>query len=202
MRKLLTLLLLFSFASAQAREVAPKSVELRQGTLHLTEDITVAAVMVLYLRSAIQTGDVHILIDSPGGDFRAAQWLVANFHKIRQQGKTIHCYGNGQVASAAFFIFLHCDKRYVLKSTRLFPHKIHIIYYQPMLPQDLIIDGTETLLEQQEWDALAMQITGMSPEDYINFRDSDNNQWSVKEVLEKSTKKWFELVDNYVVEYQ
>lgn len=201
MRKFLICLLLSFSISWTALAKEPVVVELGRGTIHLDTDISLAAVFAVYLRAMLQEGDAHILIDSPGGDFRAAQWLVANFQKIRQQGKTIHCYGNGQVASAAFFIYLHCDKRYVLKSTELFPHKIHIYYGQPMLPQELILDGMETLKEQRDWDNMAIHITGMNKIDYLNFRDSDNDQWSIEKILQKSTKKWFEVVDRYVVEY-
>lgn len=200
MRKLLfsLILLLFSF---QTYGNEPRVIELGTGTLHLDDVVTRDGIVALYLKALLTEGDVHILIDSPGGDFVAAQWLVSNFKKLRLQGKKIHCYGNGQVASAAFYIYLNCDKRYALKSTALFPHKIHIIYYVPMLPGKLVKDGLETQKEQQDWDRLAMLVTGMSPEDYRAFRDSDDDQWSIGKILEKSKNKWFELVDNYVVRY-
>lgn len=201
MRKLL-FSLLFLFINFQAYGQEPRTVELGAGTLHLNDTVTRDAILTLYLKALILDGDIHILIDSPGGDFQAAQWLVANFDKLRKQGKTIHCYGNRQVASAAFFIYLHCDKRYALNSTVLFPHKIHIVYHVPMLPKQLVLDGLEVLKEQNDWDNKAMQITGMERADYLEFRDSDEDLWSVEEVIEKSKNKWFELVDNYVVQYQ
>lgn len=201
MRKLLVSLLLLVSFHFNGIAQAEAGVSLGKGTLHLKDTVTRSSVFLIYLAAMLQEGDTHILIDSPGGDFMAAQWLVENFKKLKQDGKTIHCYGNGQVASAAFYIYLHCDKRYALKTTALFPHKIHIIYYGPMLPQDLILDGMETLKEQQEWDAKAIGITGMSRVDYLEFRDSDDSQWSIEKVLSKSTKKWFEVVDHYVVTY-
>ena len=201
MRKLL-FSLLFLLISFQAFGKEPKVIQLGTGTLHLNDTVTRDGVIAIYLKALLTEGDIHLLIDSPGGDFVAAQWLVENFKKLRLQGKTIHCYGNGQVASAAFFIYLHCDKRYALRSTALCPHKIHIIYHVPMLPGELVKDGLETQKEQADWDRLAMLITGMSPADYKAFRDSDDDQWPIDKVIKKSKNKWFELVDNYVVEYQ
>jgi len=201
MRKLVFSLLLF-FMTFQAYGDEPRVVELGPETLHLNDTVTREVIGALYLRALMTEGDIHILIDSPGGDFQAAQWLVANFDRLHKQGKTIHCYGNGQVASAAFFIYLHCDRRYALKSTSLFPHKIHIFYQIPVPPKQLLMDGLEVLKEQTAWDNLAIKITGMEKIDYIDFRDSDDSMWPIDKVIQKSKNKWFELVDVYVVQYK
>lgn len=130
---------------------------------------------------------------------RAAEWLVNQFDLLRASGKSIKCYAGGQVASAAFFIYLHCDQRYAIPQSKLFPHKIHILYGEPVLPQELIATGIRVAEEQAKWDLMGMEITGMSERDYLEFRDSDNSQWSVLKVQQRSTKKWFILVDHYFI---
>ena len=129
----------------------------------------------------------------------AAQWLVNQFDQLRAQGKTINCYAGNYVASAAFFIYLHCDNRYALKASRLFPHKIHVLFNRPVLPSDLIEIGIATAMEQEVWDNYGREVTGMTEADYKEFRDSDDKMWPITKVQEKSKKHWFKVVDYYMI---
>ncbi len=202
LRTLSSLILSLAFTanlSAQDNAVKSKYISLDEDTVQLQDSVNVYSVRTVAMQAAATFSDVHLLINSPGGDMRAAEWLVGQFEMLRARGKTIHCYAGTYVASAAFFIYLHCDKRYALKSSRLFPHKIHISFNAPVLPQDLIEVGLASAIDQEKWDMLGMEVTGMSEADYKAFRDSDNSMWPITKVQQKSTKVWFKVVDYYVV---
>ena len=143
--------------------------------------------------------EIYLYIDSPGGDFEAAKLFVRYMAKLQSKGRIIHCYGGPRVASAAFYIYLHCDRRYALQSSVLFPHKIHVYFAQPTLPTTLMEVALHILEEQNLWDRKAIQITGMEEADYIAFRDSDDNFWSIKQIQSRSSIPWFTVVDYYEV---
>ena len=199
MLRFLVLLFLFNPSLLKAEEETKHGIKLGVKTLQLNQVVTGPLMQTLYLQASGQSGNVHIYLDSPGGDFNAAKWFVAKFEHLRAKGKQIHCYAGNLVASAAFYIYLHCDARYALPTSKLFPHKIHILYREPVLPQELIVTGMDTLQEQLNWDKKAAEITGMNPDDYLAFRDSDDSLWTIKQVLEKSHKKWFQLLDFYLL---
>jgi hypothetical protein len=101
--------------------------------------------------------------------------------------------------SAAYYIFLHCDKRFVLKTSILFPHKIHVWFSIPISGPQLLLEGAAIIEEQARWDGQARNITGMTEEDYLQFRDSDEAFWSIEYVQALSRNKWFEVVDGYIL---
>lgn len=190
---LFALLLLSPIANAkEVKALVPNTVMLDGG-------IEMALLMYTAAQITAQPNEVHLYINSPGGDYMGAKQFVAFMDQQRLKGKSFTCYGGPMVASAAFYIYMHCDKKFVLNSTILFPHKIHIYYRQPVLPAVLIEDGTELFKEQRRWDAEARKLTGMTEEDYTAFRDSDNDFWSVAKVKEKSGRDWFTVVDYYTV---
>lgn len=204
MRYLLLLLLLsFSFSlniyADDNRTAKVKYVSLDQDTLYLDDSVTQASMRLLYLQASSTFGEFHLLINSPGGDMEAAEWFVNQMDILRARGKVINCYAGNYVASAAFFIYLHCDKRYALRSSRLFPHKIHISFDQAVLPSVLISVGMEGAIQQERWDTYAREVTGMTANDYQEFRDSDRAMWSIPKIQEKSTKEWFKVVDYYML---
>lgn len=199
-RLIACLLLITEPMFAQEQAIKRKYVSLDTDTVYLQGTVTTYAVQQIAIQAAASfTGDVHLLINSPGGDMYAAEWLVNQFDLLRARGKSIKCYAGNQVASAAFFIYLHCDQRYAIPQSRLFPHKIHILYGEPVLPQELIATGLRIAEEQAKWDLMGQEITGMSESDYQAFRDSDNSQWSILKIKQKSTKQWFTLVDYYFI---
>lgn len=188
-----------SASFAQANAVKVKYVRLEEDSIQLQDTVNVYSVREVAMAASATFNHVHLLINSPGGDMRAAEWLVRQFDMLRAQGKTIYCYAGSYVASAAYYIYLHCDKRYALRSSRIFPHKIHISFNRPTLPQELIDVGIQVTMDQEKWDKLGKEITGMSDKDYKEFRDSDNNVWPVTKVQERSTKEWFKVVDYYAI---
>lgn len=194
------LLIITSPLMAQQAPAKVRYVNLDTDTVYLKTEVSVYSVRQVAIQAAADfTGDLHLFIDSPGGDMHAARWLVAQFDHLRARGKRIKCYAGGQVASAAFFIYLHCDERFAIPQSQLFPHKIHIWFNQPVLPEILIGVGIGAAMEQSRWDQLGREVTGMSEADYQAFRDSDDNQWPILKVQQKSTKKWFVLVDHYFI---
>lgn len=58
--------------------------------------------------------EIHIGINSPGGDIDAAQEIVDYMARLhRQNGVTFKAYNLGVVASAATFVFLNAQDRYL-----------------------------------------------------------------------------------------
>jgi len=189
--KLVIISLLSLSSVAKADEPAPVVISL-EGEVNLPKLIGIAQ------RMAVGDGAVHLFINSPGGDFIAAKRFTVFMSALKKKGRLTHCYGGNLVASAAFYIFLHCDSRKVLPSTQLFPHKIHLVFYQPVLPGLLLEEAQLVVNEQAAWDKEAQLITGMSEDDYLRFRDSDNKFWTIPEVMEASKKDWFTLVPYYL----
>jgi len=109
--------------------------------------------------------ELYLYIDSLGGDFNAAVWMGRNMEAAQAAGMSITCYAGPRVASAAYYIYLHCSNRYALKTSMLFPHTIHVSIPEFVLPEELIVIGIRSLVAQKEWDGYARNITGMNEED-------------------------------------
>jgi ATP-dependent protease ClpP protease subunit len=200
-RLLLTLTLLAPLTELQASSKLKAEVgqEVPGRALTLQGEVTAGKLAALALRLSTNEPMIHIYIDSPGGDYNAAKRFVKQLEKHRLKGRRITCYGGPLVASAAYYIYIHCDNRYALPSSLLFPHKIHVLFYQPVPPLVLLQEGYSIMKEQAEWDGYARNITGMTEEDYLAFRDSDDSLWPLKKVQEKSKNKWFDVVDYYLL---
>ena len=160
--------------------------------------VSMPSVLGVLMSLSKQTGSVRRLyINSRGGDMNAAKLAAKYFTVLRSKGIKVICYAGPEVMSAAYYIYLHCDQRYATMESILFPHKIHIWFGEPVLPDVLIEVGTGTKMEQDAWDQQAMGITGMDKKDYLEFRDSDDDMWPMEKVLEKSKKKWLTIVPSY-----
>ncbi len=61
-----------------------------------------------------------IIIDSPGGDFEAAQAIVQT---MRESHVKLHCVVNGMAASAAFWLLQVCDERAATIDSMLLAHE-------------------------------------------------------------------------------
>lgn len=195
MFRLLVVLLLLSPFNLNARDFRA----LAPNTIMLDGGIEMQLLMHTAIQIQAQSNEVHLYINSPGGDFLGAKAFVNFMNQQRAKGKSFTCYAGPLVASAAFYIYMHCDQRFALNSSILFPHKIHIYYRIPVLPDTLIKDGVEAKEEQRVWDIEAQGLTGMNKEDYKAFRDSDDDYWPISKVKEKSSKEWFKVVDYYTV---
>lgn len=170
-----------------------------EATFLLTEMISMPLLKETAIRMVLSQGPVTLYIDSHGGDYDAAKIFSRFLEARKAKGLPTVCFAGPKVMSAAYYIFLHCDKRYVLKSSVLFPHKIHVWFKEPVNGPQLIREGTEIIEEQSNWDGRARNITGMTEENYLAFRDSDNQFWSVDKIERLSRNKWFEVVDGYIL---
>lgn len=182
----------------------PKKVEQRiqvsnQATFLITEMISMPLLKETAIRMTLSQASVTLYIDSRGGDYDAAKIFSRFLEARKAKGLPTTCFAGPTVMSAAYYIFLHCDKRYVLKSTVLFPHKIHVWFKEPVNGPQLIHEGTQIIEEQSNWDGRARSITGMTEENYTAFRDSDSQFWSINKVEQLSRNKWFEVVDGYIL---
>lgn len=190
--------LLWTGLSCATLTGAPKGIkEADSPVLLMTEVISAPLLRDTAIKMLKQKAAATIYIDSPGGDYMAAKAFGEFLKQRRILGLPTTCFAGPNVMSAAYYIFLHCDKRYVLRSTLLFPHKIHVWFSQPISGPMMVEEGTAVIQEQANWDGKARMITGMSEVDYLAFRDSDNQFWSVEKVEALSRNKWFEVVDGY-----
>lgn len=198
--KLLLAIALWSYGTFAALAAESKKIQQSIGrTIVLAEPITMpllrdAAIQMLELKES-----VTLYIHSPGGDYIAAKQFGKFLEARKAQGLPTTCFAGPNVMSAAYYIFLHCDRRFVLKTSILFPHKIHVWFSIPVSGPQLIEEGIYIIEEQANWDGKARGITGMSQEDYLAFRDSDDAFWSIDRVKELSRNKWFEVVDGYIL---
>lgn len=198
--KLLLAIALWSYGTLTALATESKEIQKSVGvTLLLSEPIT----MPLLRDTAIQMVEIKesvtLYINSPGGDYIAAKQFGKFLEARKAQGLPTTCFAGPNVMSAAYYIFLHCDKRFVLKTSILFPHKIHVWFSIPVSGPQLIEEGTYIIEEQSNWDGKARNITGMTQEDYLAFRDSDDAFWSIDKVQLLSKNKWFKVVDGYIL---
>lgn len=66
--------------------------------------------------------NINLLISSPGGQIRAADLIVNAMENKKAAGHTFTCYVLDMAASAAFDVFLHCDRRVVIGRAILLWH--------------------------------------------------------------------------------
>jgi ATP-dependent protease ClpP protease subunit len=198
--KVLLTIALWSYGTYAALAAEPKKIEhSKRTTVMLAEPITMQLLQNAAIQIVEEKEPVTIYIDSHGGDYTAAKLFGKFLDMRRARGQATICFAGPSVMSAAYYIFLHCDKRFVLKTSILFPHKIHVWFSIPISGPQLLLEGAAIIEEQARWDGQARNITGMTEEDYLQFRDSDEAFWSIEYVQALSRNKWFEVVDGYVL---
>ena len=74
----------------------------------------------------IQFGTLNIYIDSPGGDVAETKGLMIALDAARARGVKVSCFAMGNVQSAAFWLFTHCDERHALAHSHLMFHHIRM----------------------------------------------------------------------------
>jgi ATP-dependent protease ClpP protease subunit len=185
--------------SGEPKKIEEKIQVSNKTTFLLTETISMPLLKEIAIRMTLSQVPVTLYIDSRGGDYDAAKIFSRFLEARRAKGLSTTCFAGPTVMSAAYYIFLHCDKRFVLKTTTLFPHKIHVWFKEPVNGPQLVTEGTQVIEEQSNWDGRARVITGMTEADYLAFRDSDNQFWSISKVELLSRNKWFEVVDGYIL---
>ena len=88
---------------------------------------------------------VKVLIGSMGGEMVAVDMLWNAFDLIHLKGGTVNCFVPTVALSAAFYIFLLCDKKYAYEDATLMWHPIKSFVKQPTIYSaeqlQVLVDG-------------------------------------------------------------
>lgn len=142
------------------------------------------APMIKEVNSSPVKDEVVISLHSSGGDLEATRELL-----IAIWPRPLTCIVNKGVASAAYFILLHCDRRYYVKDAVIAFHWI-VLEWEVIPPADIAV-GTqsEVLYEQGGWDALGAYVMGLPQDFYLIIRNR-NQLMKIEHLVAASTKKW------------
>lgn len=83
-------------------------------------------------------GDIHMVINSPGGSVVAGGHVLSAMQIAKSRGHRIVCYVPMLAASMGFQILIHCDKRYTLKNAALLWHPMTMYSNYGMSSEDLL----------------------------------------------------------------
>lgn len=169
------------------------------GALHLRGDVTHEGTQAI--ASALEVGvSDHLVLDSPGGDFPAAVALGDVLDRLRVQGRPISCVSQGNISSAAWYIFLKCHRRITTHNTHIFFHEIVSGTLEGETPQYLREYAAEMDRLQEMWDRLAARTMGLSYKDYRSERlkrlrySAD----TLKVVGNGNRRDWLTVVDKLI----
>lgn len=81
--------------------------------------------VLLYRLSLLNTTNVYLYINSPGGEVMAGLEIVNYMKSMQAQNKEINCICHNAM-SMAFVIFQYCSNRYILYSSTLMQHQMSI----------------------------------------------------------------------------
>jgi ATP-dependent protease ClpP protease subunit len=73
----------------------------------------------------VNTSNIYVYINSPGGDVDAGQLLINQFKYQMTQNKTINCIAQNAY-SMAFHLFQNCNGRYITLSSQVMQHQISL----------------------------------------------------------------------------
>ena len=73
----------------------------------------------------IQTDDIYIYLQSPGGSVTAGTTFIQQMEHLKNTGKKIKCIGDVAI-SMAFVIFQYCDERYATFSSITMQHQMSV----------------------------------------------------------------------------
>jgi ATP-dependent protease ClpP protease subunit len=126
--------------------------------------------------AADKNQDINIIISSPGGQIRAADLIVNAMESKKAAGHSFTCYVIDLAASAAFDVFLHCDRRIIIGRAVLLWHPALIAVegrLNALQARDLLVDL------QMLYDRLLTDLQKrlpMSPED-VKFHYDRETFW-------------------------
>lgn len=99
-----------------------------------TRDLFITDVDKLHTAGATE---IHLAINSPGGDIDAAQGMVDYMARLHREGVTWKAYNLGYVASAATYIFLNAQDRYSAPNGTFLFHAAGAISNGPVTAENL-----------------------------------------------------------------
>jgi len=89
---------------------------------------------------------VKVLIFSGGGSVTAMTSIIDEMHQIQKMGYKLHCLAI-QAGSAAFMLWMECDKRFVLPDSKLmFHYPYRAVHYNVTLEE-----GEEIVSDLKKW---------------------------------------------------
>lgn len=179
-RKLLIALAFASLTPASAQSISP--------VLRIEGPITVESLEapILTLGALAPKQEVVLVLNSPGGDLDATEKFI---EALGDRPKT--CIVDSFVASAAYYLLLHCDKRYYLPSSQIIFHWIVLMYSSAPSSETVTKDYIELVYLQGAWDRFGRHILGMSQPLYLLVRNRERPM-RIDTLTTLSKNKWIE----------
>jgi ATP-dependent protease ClpP protease subunit len=125
------------------------------------------------LKSASETGEVNIVINSPGGDVITGTAIVSAIEIVKARGVKVNCVVPFLAASMAMHVFGHCDNRYALRYSFLLFHAAYASNVPKVTEKDAetFSHALETLTRDLD-NYLRLQL-GATVADYNKYSDAE-----------------------------
>lgn len=121
---------------------------------------------------------INILINSQGGLVDGGKAIERSIWKLRGFGVLVDCIVDGQAYSAAFYLLMACDNRYVTSRSYLLFHQVRMAYSGVLVDeQELEADLKELKKSNQEY--IRLLITHLRNEALIIQHYYKETEWTV-----------------------
>jgi ATP-dependent protease ClpP protease subunit len=132
---------------------------------------------IVVLENNTKIREIHVFINSPGGDAFSGLALADQIERAQKRGFTIIAHASGIIASAAVPVFAVCDERYAAEGTIFMVHEAALWKWP----------GRETASDIRSQNELMNLLRDRYIKKLVDNSKLDKEQW---EVLEKKTT-WF-----------
>lgn len=134
-----------------------------------------------YYSQLRHSGDILIILDSPGGEVGVGNKIIRLVEVIKYSNK-VFCVANKDASSMAFNILSHCDVRMATNKTRMVVHKAA---HSPVCddsvrytPKYLRVIAKELEIDDIPFSKLNAKLMKLTEESYSFFADEETS-WSV-----------------------
>lgn len=119
-------------------------------------------------------------IDSPGGSVDVAAHITSTMTKLQSKGIRFICFGNGQVASAAFLIYLGCNERLSYTNSHYMHHEMSLGGYQKA--SEWFLSAVDAINEQDQINAWVVERLGLKSFEPLKERYEKETDYSAEEL--------------------
>ena len=117
--------------------------------------------------------EVHILINSPGGEVITGYILINSMELAKARGVRVNCVVASHAFSMAMMILPYCSKVYALPNALLLFHSIRISTSDPITDEVLKRFKRRMDLLARPLEVALQRIMDISMEEYVILRDSE-----------------------------
>lgn len=137
---------------------------------------------------------IYLMINSLGGSVLVGNTIIDALHVAQARGVEIRCAVGVYAMSMAFNILSQCDKRWVLKNTKLLFHPARIHSREPFTAEMLVEAARD--LEAIEEDGQYQLIRAMRvAKSWFRYHYNRETQWEAKH-LDNEVQNFLTIVDD------